>query len=498
MTEPLILGIDIGTTNCKAILFELDGRMAGLGSAPTPTYHPQPEWTEHDPEQLWLTVAATIQQALGACDPQRVCGVAVTSVGEAGVLIDAAGRALGPMIAWHDSRTTPELRRWQRRVDQRRADAITGLPARPICTLFKLQWLRDHDREAYQRADRWLLAADYIAFRLCGVQATDYSLASRTLMLDLHSRQWSEELIDLAELRHDLMPPLLPAGTALGGVTPEAAAATGLHAGTTVGVGGHDHIAGAFAVGVVRDGQCLDSLGTAEAIFLPLDREPPVDATYHTGCTLGAHVARDQTFLFDGLLSGGAAINWVRDLLTPGSTDFGDLEHLAASAPPGSRGALFLPHLTAGERGGLAGLTLASGRAEIARAVYEGLAFGWRQLLERSETTLGLRVHTISAIGGGVRSAIWVAIKADVLGRPLRIVEQEESVALGAAMLAGIASGAFQGEADALARVRLNERIITPNTDQAAYYDRIYHERFLHLAPALAEIHAATSDHLEN
>ncbi len=490
----LILGIDIGTTNCKAILFTLDGQLVAAGSAPTPTYHPRPEWTEHDPEQLWQTVAGTIRQAMQGQNPACVRGLSITSVGESGTLIDANGRALCPMIAWHDARTAPELRHWQASIDQRRVNAITGLQAKPIATLFKLQWLRDHAADSYRMATRWLLTADYITFRLCGAQATDYSLASRTLLLDLHNRQWSHELIEAAQLRHDLLPELLPAGTWIGTVTAQAAAETSLAIGTPVGLGGHDHIVGAFAAGVVHGGQCLDSLGTAEVTFLPLDTPPSAEVIHRTGQTFGVHVAHNRTFMMDGLLSGGASVNWARDLLTPGERSFARLEHMAANTPIGARGAVFLPHLAAGERGAFAGLTLATGANELARAVYEGLALGWRRLLERAEQMLEFRAHTIRVIGGGSQSDLWLQIKVDALGRPLRLLSLKEGVALGAAMLGGIAGGAYRDEDEALRRVQLDEQVIEPNQQRAVIYEQIYHERFVDLMPALAKIHATIRD----
>jgi xylulokinase len=490
----LILGIDIGTTNCKAILFTLAGQLVASGSAPTPTYHPRPEWSEHDPEQLWQTVAATIRQSLRGQNPALVRGISVTSVGESGTLVDANGRALCPMIAWYDARTAPELRRWQATIDQRRVTAITGLQARPIATLFKLQWLREHAADAYQTATRWLLTADYIAFRLCAAQATDYSLASRTLLFNLHTRQWSHELIEAAGLRHDLLPELLPAGQHIGAVTAIAAAETGLAIGTPIGLGGHDHIVGAFAAGIVRSGECLDSLGTAEVAFLPLDTPPSEDVIERTGLTFGVHVARNRTFMMDGLLSGGASINWVRDLLTPGEPGFERLEHMAASAPSGARGAVFLPYITAGERGAFAGLTIATGPNELARAVYEGLALGWRRLLERAEQLLEFRVHTIRVIGGGAQSDLWLQIKVNAVGRPLRLLSLTEGVALGAAMLGGIAAGAYRDEDEALRQVQLDEQNLEPNPQQAAIYEQIYHERFVDLMPALAKIHASIRD----
>jgi xylulokinase len=483
--DELLLGIDIGTTNCKAIVFDLHGKRLSQGSAPTPVYHPQPEWFEHDPAQIWQTVVQAIRQALVGIDAGAIRGVAIASFGEAGVLVDASGQTLSPMMAWHDARCLRQLEQWCAQIDQQWVNAITAMPARSIYTLFKLLWMREHWPDAYTNAQRWLFASDYIAYQLTGEQATDYSQASRSLMFDLRQRQWSNAILVAAGMPESLMPALQAAGTALGQVTKQAAAVTGLAAGTTVGIGGHDHIVGAFAAGVVMQGQCLDSMGTAEATFLPLEDTPPATVTPGLGGAFGAHVARDRTFFLDGLLSSGACLNWIQSILTPQVAGFAELEALAQRAPAGSRGALFLPRMAAEEHGAFAGINLACGAPEFARAVYEGLAYGWRELLEAGEAALGLRAEHIRVIGGGVRSPIWTQIKADVLGRPLELLDLDESVALGAAMLGGLAAGVYASEAEAHQAVEHTSHWLYPNAEQHAMYEPYYRARFLPLRQQL-------------
>lgn len=168
-----------------------------------------------------------------------------------------------------------------------------------------------------------------------------------------------------------------------------------------------------------------------------------------------------------------------------------EVEALAASAPPGSLGVLFLPHLTAGERGAFVGLTVSSGRAALARAVYEGLAFEWRHMLDNIEEMLGVRAGTIRAIGGGTRLPVWLGIKAHVLGRPIQVLDMDESVALGAALLGGIAAGVYRSEDEAVGAVQMRERTVMPDETLHARYERIYRTAFLRLAPALAPVHTA-------
>jgi xylulokinase len=416
---------------------------------------------------------------------------------EAGLLVNAAGQPVTPIIAWYDSRSDPQYRRWLDRFGEDHFRPVAGNRPNPIYGAFKLQWLRDHDPAAYAAAARWLQVADYIAFRLCGVPATDYSLATRTMLFDLPGLRWSDTLIAAAEVRGDLLPEAVPAGTRLGGVTQAAAEATGLPAGIAVGCGGHDHICGALAAGACQEGIGLDSMGTAEPAFLPLDTLRLGSASDTARCSFSAHVVRGKYCAMKGIRSSGAAVAWsgrLFDLDAAGLPSYERMQTAASQAPPGSRGVFFLPRLAPIDRGAFVGLTTQAGPAELARAVYEGLAYEWRAYLEAIEQVTRSRATTIKLIGGGAQTALWVQIKADVLGRPLQVLDLKQSTALGAALLAGQAAGIFRDEAAALAGLRHAERVITPDPGNAALYHRCYRTVYQRLEPALAEAHRAIAE----
>ena len=492
-----LLGIDVGTTNCKALVFDTAGVQRASASAATPVSYPRPGWAEHDPEALWQVVVGIMRQALSQVEPAYVRGVAVASMAEAGLLLDAAGQPVTPFIAWYDSRSDPQYRRWLDQFGEGRFLPIAGNRPNPIFGIFKLQWLRDNEPDAYAAAARWLHVADYIAFRLCGVQATDYSLATRTMLFDLPNLCWSDALIAAADLRADLLPPTVPAGTRLGDVTPAAAVATGLPAGVAVGCGGHDHICGALAAGAYQEGAGLDSMGTAEAAFLPLDTLRLGVSGGAARCSFSAHVARGRYCAMKGIHSSGAAIGWAARLLdlgNAGAAGYDRMQSSAAQAPPGSGGVFFLPHLAPIDRGAFIGLTAAASPAEMARAVYEGLAYEWRAYLEAIERATGSHATTITLIGGAAQTALWVQIKADVLGRQLRVLGLKENTALGAALLAGLAAGIFRDDAEALAGLRHTARVVAPDPRHAALYDRCYREVYQQLAPALAQAQRAIGE----
>src|SRR5215218_10520025 len=295
---PLLIGADVGTTNIKVVAFDRSGRAAVHASTPTPTHYPRPGRAHYDPEELWQVFAATLRKVTGQLDDAgRVASIAVASMGEAAVPLDADGRPTHDIIAWFDGRAQPQAERLDRTFGRDRLFGVTGLSLQPIFGLCKLLWLKENEPEAYSLTATWLNVADYMAFRLCGVAATDYSLASRTLALDLHGLRWAAELLEEVGIPPDLFAPLRSGGLSLGPVTPDAASATGLPESAGVAAGGHDHVCGALAVGVMQKGTMLNSLGTAEAIFLPLERPLTDPQVGHQGYTQGAHVA-GQYYVF--------------------------------------------------------------------------------------------------------------------------------------------------------------------------------------------------------
>src|SRR5262245_7278440 len=247
-TEPLLAGIDVGTTNIKAILFTPAGQTVAEASVPTPTHYPRPTWAYYDPEEVWqATVQALRQVTSQVATSGQIVSIAVTSMGEAATPLDAQGRPTYEAIAWFDQRTQAQVAWLAQQIGRDRLFELTGLSLQPIFGLCKLLWLKENQPEAFARTVRWLNMADYIAYRLSGVQATDYSLASRTLALDLRRLQWAEALLAEVGLSPSLFAPLVPSGTRLGLVTPQAAEATGLPSTAWVAAGGHDHVCGALA-----------------------------------------------------------------------------------------------------------------------------------------------------------------------------------------------------------------------------------------------------------
>jgi xylulokinase len=379
--EPLLLGIDLGSTSTKAVIYDPEGRAVASESVPTVTHYPRPLWAYYEPEELWQGVVAAIRSAIEKIDsPSRVASVAVASFAEAGVPIDEEDTPTYPMIAWFDRRTLPQMEWLAETIGEERLFQTTGLSLLPIFSLNKLLWIRENEQSAWRRTVRWLMAADYIAYRLCGERATDYSLASRSLVFNLAELNWDKTVLERVGMPPDLFAPAVLAGTRLGNVTRRAAEETGLTVDTVVGAGGHDHVCGSFAAGVTGRGQLLDSMGTAEALFVAQERPITDPALGQLGYTQGAHVVPDTYYTYGTVITSGASVEWLRSIL--GAIDHVALIDEASAIPAGSYGATFVPHLRLADaphpdskaRGAFIGLTTDASRPAIRRARYEGLA----------------------------------------------------------------------------------------------------------------------------
>jgi xylulokinase len=500
--SPVVIGIDVGTQSIRTLAFDARGRRIAEARRPTPVEMLDGGRGEYAPDALFATVLACLAETAAALRGRPVAGMAVASMGESCVPTDAAGRALSPSLIWYDRRPEPQTEALLRRIGDERAFQIAGLALKPTLTLAKLAWMREHWPEAIERASRILMIADWIAFRLSGVAATDFTLASRTAYLDISGRRWSEELLALVGLGCDIPAPLVPSGTALGPVRPDVLAETGLAGAPVVAAGGHDHLCGSYAVGVNSPGALLDSMGTAEAMLLatavPLS-DPAIMARGFNQGAVGAH--RAFTYIGAGINSCGGSIEWLRALA--GSPPYSELIAEAEAAGPGSGGVVFLPHLAYSPppdpdthgRGAFIGLTTAASRGAMCRAVLEGLSLQAAWMLDSMTELRGIdRPHTILAIGGNTQNALFMRIKASAYGMPLTVVEEPDATALGAALLGGVAARLWPDLDAAVAGLDRQQYVVDPDLEWAAEYGALQKRVFSKLQAALKPLHREISD----
>jgi xylulokinase len=503
-TGPLLAGIDAGTSRVRTLIFGLDGTLMGEGWAKTPIEQLGGTDAQFDPEALWRAAVSASRQAVAQIDdPARIRGLAVASVGESGIALDGSGQPVAKSLAWYDQRPRQVAAELGERHDAHALHMASGMWLHPIAGLCKMLWMRQQAPDAFARARHWLNVADYLAFKLSGEMATDCTLAGRMLCFEMDSGGWNAPLLSDLGIDPTILPPVFDNGAKLGSVSAEAAEATGLSTDCVVAVGGHDHIVGAMAAGVFATGALLDSIGTAEALLLPIPRRTR-DPNFVNWSLEQAALRLDgqaHFYICGGLATSTASIEWFRRLFAA-DLDYGEMMEEAAGVAAGAEDVLFVPHMRIGSppdcypepSGAFLRLSTDIERPVLYRAVLEGLAFDTRNirdhmmaLLPEAERADALKRPAI-VIGGGAQNSLLLEIKADVYDAPLWVLKSKEAVSHGVAMLGGLASGEYADIAQATASVQISNEQRRPWPDTVALYERIYTKGYLAAIDALRQV----------
>ncbi len=490
------LGLDVSTTGSKALLMDERGVVKATASTSHTLQTPRPLWSEQDPREWWQAVAASIRRVLmeSGIHREQVAAVGLTGQMHGLVLLDEAGDVLRPAILWNDQRTQAQCDEIHRRVGRERFIQITGNVALTGFTAPKILWVQQNEPEVYVRARHVLLPKDYVRYCLTGVHAMDKADGAGTVLFDLKRRDWSPEILAALGIPESWMPPTYEGPEFTGRVSEEAAALTGLKAGTPVAAGGGDQAAQAVGVGAVEPGVVALTVGTSGVVFATTPSalvEP--QGRLHAFC----HAAPGMWHFMGVMLSAAGSLQWYRDTMAPGM-GFDELTREAEAVPAGSEGLQFLPYLT-GERtphpdplarGAWIGLTIRHGRGHLTRALLEGVAFGLKDSFTLiREAGLG-GIRQVRASGGGTKSALWRQILASVLEAELVTVNTTEGAAYGAALLAAVGAGVWPDvPAACAAAVQITGRII-PDPAQVEAYRRAY-PTYRQLYPALRTVFTA-------
>lgn len=439
----LVLGLDLGTQSVKAVVCDETLGVRGLHALPVTTSYPHPDHAEQAVSDWEAALGPAIAGALAQAhaSPEDIAALAVAGQLDGCIAVDQAGRALSPALIWQDRRAVREAAL----VDAATVFATTGQVADPIHFAPKLRWLRGHLSEA---PTRYHQPVSYLVERLCGEAVLDPALASTTMLLDLATRKWSPALLAGYGIHAAELPRIAAATDVAGRLTTDGAALTGLRAGTLVAVGTGDDFATPLGAGIVAPGIAICAIGTAEVAGALADL--PILDRAAAEPMLETHAYPVGNFFVEnpGWLSGGA-VRWAVRML--GLASDAELDALAATSPPGARGITFVPALAGAmtpvwrphARGTFHGLAAAHDRADLARAVLEGLACAARDVVDRLGL-LGLASSRVRLLGGGSRSAVWAQIRADLLGLRHEVAASPDTCPVGAAMLALVAAGAHR------------------------------------------------------
>lgn len=473
------IGIDSSTTATKALLMDETGRVVGVGVAEYGYDTPRPQWSEQHPALWWDGTVSAIRQVLRdtGIDGDQVQAIGLTGQMHGLVLLDEQGQVLRPAILWNDQRTQSQCDTIHTRIGKERLIQITGNVALTGFTAPKLLWVQEEEPEIYARIAAVLLPKDYVRYRLTGVLAMDKADGAGTILFDLKRRDWSPEVVQ--ELGFDLawLPPTFEGTEITGRVTADAAALTGLRAGTPVVAGGGDQAANGVGTGAVSDGVVALSLGTSGVVFVSTS-SPVIEpqGRLHAFC----HAAPGQWHLMGVMLSAAGSLRWHRDTLAPG-VSFDELVDAAAAVPAGSDGLFFLPYLT-GERtphpdplarGGYIGLTIRHTLSHMTRAVLEGVAFGLRDSFELIQGAGAGQITQVRASGGGAKSQLWRQILADVFQAEIVTLNTTEGAAYGAALLAAVGGEVFADVA-AACEATIYPTSTTQPGSASKYYEQNY------------------------
>jgi xylulokinase len=490
------LGLDVGTTGCKAGVFSEAGRLLAWAYREYPLLVPQPGWAEIESEGVCAACREVIRDAVAQCPRDPVAALGISCQGEAFTPVAADGRILGNGMVSSDTRAEAMVGPWSRQFGDRRLYQITGHTPHPMFTLYKLLWLRQHRPETWRAAAKFYCFEELVQLRLGLEPAISWPLAGRTMMFNVSRHAWQPEILTAIELDAARLARPAPAGSVVGVIPPSVAGQWGLPNGVQVVAGGHDQPCGALGAGIAEPGRAMYATGTVECICPAFDRPIFADNLFHHNlCTYDYTLPGMYTTVAFSL-TGGNLLRWFRDQWSPAEcreaahsgADVYDL--ILRGLPSEPTDLLVLPYFTpsgtpyfdADLPGAILGLRLGTTRPQMLRGLLEGVALEMRlnvDILDRA----GLCIREFRAIGGGAKNQALVQLKADVLNRPITTLEVTEAGCLGVALLAcAAASGAAPREL--VPHWVKTTGAVEPDPHRAARYQEKF-ESYRHLYPAL-------------
>ena len=491
-----LLGIDVGTTGCKAGVMNAEGHLLALAYREYDILNPQPGWAELDGRAVWGQVKEVVAEVARAARRDPIVALSVSSLGEAMTPVSVDREILGSSILGHDIRGGEYVSAAlvQRPDFRERLHLLNGNVLGASYSAPKLAWLRDHRPEQFGQAHKFLLWGGLVGHLMGGEATADQVLANRTLLLDLQKCDWSAELLEAFGLPLDKLPPVVRSGSVTGVVANEVAAELGLPTEVKIVAGGHDQCCTALGAGVVQPGQAVYGMGTFVCVTPVYPVPPPSPVMLRNGLNVEHHVVPGlyASFLFN--VSGGAVLRWARDTFAraekaeAAARGLDIYDQLLAEMPLEPTGLMVLPHFgpcgpptfDANSSGVVLGLKLETSRGELTKGLLEGVTYYFAEGLDLIAEA-GLKVNEYRATGGGAKSDAWLQLTADILGRPICRLRVSECGVLGAAILAGVGAGVFSAAAETAQRCVHVTRTFEPMparhtiyTERLAHYKQLY------------------------
>lgn len=448
-----ILGIDIGTSGCKAEIFDVNGSVVADAHREYSLIYPSKGLMELDPNLVLKLVYESIGDCVKQCDPSQIKAISVSSQGEAIIPVDCNGKVLFNAVVTFDSRNEEEYIWFNNQFDKMRLMQITGLPIHPMFSATKILWLRNKHPDIYEKTWKLMCFGDFITFKLGGESAMDYSMASRTMLFDIAKKKWSREILEKCGIEESKLPKVVPAGRIVGTVNKEMIDSYGFSPKTVLVTGGHDQLCCSLGAGVLKSGVVMDSLGTTESMVCVDRHKILTDEMVRNNIPCSVYLVNGLYAYMTFLSCSGSLLKWFKEKLLFSHdenfyyymddyikknyimpTNIYILPYFSGSGTP---------YLDFKAKGIISGLTLDIDRYQIYKAIIESTCLEQMLNLFNMEKC-GIVVNELRCIGGGAKSSLWLQIKADITGKKVLSMRVSEGGCLGAAILAGIGSGLFE------------------------------------------------------
>jgi D-xylulose kinase len=489
-----VFGIDAGTNDLRAIVFNNHGHEIVIGRSAYEIISPKPGWFEQKAEWWWNALIKAVRNAISnsGIDPDYITALCVTHQRETIIPINKEGAPLYNAILWMDSRATEQADWLKERIGTKKVLEITGLPPDSTFSLEKILWIKEKYPEVFRKTYKWLLVHDFLVYKLTGKFATSWASACTTGAFDIRKSEWAKELLEFCDIPIETLPKPFPPGKVIGKVSKQASKATGLPEDLVVTSGGGDQQCGALGCGVTESGLASINLGTS-CVIETFSERPPIDPELRY---FGRIAAIPGNYVAEAAIKGGGLIlRWFRDNFGDQEKKLADACNLdpydiltleATAAPPGALGLMLVPYWLGclqpywdrGAKGIIIGVGVAHKRSHFIRCILEGVAYEVRKNIELMEDGIKSKISELRIYGGGSRSHLWNQIIADVTGKRAVIMESKEATSLGAAILAAKAGGLYKDIAEATRSMTRVKEKFEPNLKNHTLYSELYKEGY--------------------
>lgn len=503
-----LLGLDIGTTGCKAVVYDLEGKEKGYGFREYGILCEKPNWAEQDPLKIWGCVKEVISCAVAQAKSEHsitatdIKALGISVQGEAIIPVDRNIKPLYNTMLGMDYRATKQVEWCSGLMGDRQLFQRTGLRPHPMSSISKMIWMKENLPDIYERAYKIMTYSDFIFAKMGIEPVIDYSQASRTMAFNITEKDWDGEILKRTGIDAGKLSQVVPSGTVVGKMSETVASELGLHKEVLLVSGGHDQTCAGIGAGAVCDDIAINSTGTAEVLGVAFSRQVLNDTMFDGYYPCYCHAKQDMYFTLSINQVGGLLLKWYRDNFAAeevaeaartGRDPFAVIDDRAARGPSK---VFVLPHLIGSgtpwcdfeSKGAIVGLTMGTTRHDIAKAIFDSLTYELKVNIRMLEKA-GIRFKELRSIGGAAKSSVWMQVKADVLNCRVSTLESRETGCLGAAILAGAAIGAFRDIDEAVSRIVRVRKVYEPNPEMTGLYAEQF-EKFLGLYPALKGFNA--------